>query len=374
MSKAQIFLDYVPAELREGKEWMVVYYVRHPQTGVMKRIRIRVNRIKSITERRKFGKALANEINQKLPTGWNRFIEQQAPRAYTLLTDAFNHYLNTRGGAHDTMRTYRSIVKMVELWLEHRKKKKMMVVGVDKAMCVDFLRWIIVEREVGPRTYNNYLQMCKTIWNWFIEHQFCSVNPWNGFKKKRARAKTRLPIPDHDRHRISEWFRENNRAMYVLCALMFTTGIRRTEATKLKVGDINFKDRRIDMPADITKSGKARSPFLHEWMVELLREYVGENPRSYYLIGREWRPHVKGHCPTQITDWWTKMRNTLGLRREYQLYSLRDTGIQTMLNAGVPVHVVANQFGHSSLEITSKYTVHLLPGTEAVFEEKFQGF
>lgn len=374
MSKAQIFLDYVPAELREGKEWMVVYYVRHPQTGTMKRIRIRVNRIKSITERRKFGKALAHELNQKLPTGWNHFIEQQAPRAYTLLTDAFNHYLNTRGGSHDTMRSYRSIINIVELWLEERKKKKMFVVGIDKSMCVDFLRWIIVERNVGPRTYNNYLQMCKTIWNWFIEHQFCSVNPWDGFKKKRTRKKTRLPIPDEDRRRISAWFRENNHAMYVLCALIFSTGLRRTEATKLKISHINFADRRIDVPSDITKSGESRSPFLHEWMVDMLKNYMEDSPRSYYLIGREWVPRSIRQQPSLVSYWWAKMRKELGLPAEYQLYSLRDTGIQTMLNAGVPVHVVANQFGHSSLEITSKYTVHLLPGTEAVFEEKFQGF
>lgn len=50
------------------------------------------------------------------------------------------------------------------------------------------------------------------------------------------------------------------------------------------------------------------------------------------------------------------MREALGLPTTYQFYSLKDTGITEMLEAGVPAKLVKELADHSSLEMTEKYT------------------
>ncbi len=40
-------VDYIPASLQEEKEWRIVYYAKDPQSGQLRRKRIRVGKIKS---------------------------------------------------------------------------------------------------------------------------------------------------------------------------------------------------------------------------------------------------------------------------------------------------------------------------------------
>ena len=73
---------YYPAELHENKECYISYYVLNPYNNRMIRRRVKVNRIKSITARRKFAREIVVAINQKLSSGWNPFIEQDTTRTF----------------------------------------------------------------------------------------------------------------------------------------------------------------------------------------------------------------------------------------------------------------------------------------------------
>jgi Phage integrase family. len=53
---------------------------------------------------------------------------------------------------------------------------------------------------------------------------------------------------------------------------------------------------------------------------------------------------------------WKEMRDSLKMPAAYQFYSLKDTGITEMLEAGVPAKFVKELADHHSLEMTEKYT------------------
>jgi len=376
MAKSKIFLEYVPAELSEGKEWYVRYYAKHPQSGKLTLRRIKINRIKSITERRKFGRMLVHELNVKLAEGWNPFIVLEAPKAYTLMSTALDAYLTHRGGAADTQRVYRSIISMIRTWLtESKKPKNLYIASFDKKMAIEYLQWLVTKRKVTERTWNNYMLFSRTIWNWFIEYQYCTANPFEGFKRKKVRKKTRIPLPPEERAAVKDWFLENNKTMYIACALIFAAGTRRTELTKLRVGHFDLIGRSLTLPAEITKVGTERTSLLPIWLADALIAYgLDKAPKHWYIMGRGWRCNDVAVQPKQLTDWWTRMRKALKLPEEYQLYSLRDTGVQTMLRAGVPPELVRDQFGHASISETNKYTVNVLPGTRQIMDEKVKEF
>ena len=48
----------------------------------MARVRVKVTRIKSVTERCRFARSLAREIIANLEAGWNPFVEQESARGF----------------------------------------------------------------------------------------------------------------------------------------------------------------------------------------------------------------------------------------------------------------------------------------------------
>ena len=76
------YIEYIPPKLTQGKIWYISYSCRHPLTGKMKRVRIKLNRIISINERKRIARELIASLDLKLKMGWNPFVEAAAPNGY----------------------------------------------------------------------------------------------------------------------------------------------------------------------------------------------------------------------------------------------------------------------------------------------------
>ena len=74
-AKSTMFVDYKPAELKIGKDWLIVYYSKHPVTGRLERQRLRVPVISNKKERLKHGNKIVAEINRKLAADWSPYLE-----------------------------------------------------------------------------------------------------------------------------------------------------------------------------------------------------------------------------------------------------------------------------------------------------------
>ena len=68
---------FYPAYLSTGKEWKIIYYVFNPYTNEMQRFRIKLNHIKTVSERRKIARSMIIEINQKLYQGWKSLFKRR---------------------------------------------------------------------------------------------------------------------------------------------------------------------------------------------------------------------------------------------------------------------------------------------------------
>ena len=83
-----------------------------------------------------------------------------------------------------------------------------------------------------------------------------------------------------------------------------------------------------------------------------------EAPKDWYLFSNtryEAGPRKKPMAPTRIAGTWESMREALDLPDTYQFYSLKDTGITEMLEAGVPAKYVKELADHHSLAMTERY-------------------
>jgi len=357
-----IFKNYIPAELRNSKlNWYVLYYVINPQTGKLQRKEIRVNRIRSINERKKFARKLISEINEKLYSGWNPFIEQEAPRAYTKLIDALDIYLRAKKKEFtsvDSIRTYQSYVDLFKNYIiDIAKKPDILVFSFDNYEVKNYMDYLYNVRNVSGVTYNNYKNKLITIWNYFIENLYCKVNPFLAVKRKMEKTKTRQIIDNDTRRIIKDYLIEKNDyeflAMIMLC---FHGLIRPKEICLLKSEYINLEQNIIFLPAKITKDKDDRIVTISEDLKFYLNKInISIIPKDYYIFSTSFKPGPVLKNTRDIGKKWSSLRSSLNLPMEYQFYSLKDSGIVQKFRDGINPLEIRDQAGHSTLEQTNVY-------------------
>ena len=71
---------------------------------------------------------------------------------------------------------------------------------------------------------------------------------------------------------------------------------------------------------------------------------------------------------------WIRIREDLGLPAAMQLYSLRDTGINEMLHAGIDALSVMQAADHHDLAMTTRYANHANADLVRVISSKAPSF
>ncbi len=369
-----LFIDYLPAELKPCKSrWYVQYYVKNPATGKLQRKTIKVNRIKSLTERRKYAKKLVHEINKKLETGWNPFFEQEAPKSYTKLVDALQYYLRHKQKelkSKDSIRTYKSHVEILTNFVVNIKKNPdLLVISFDAFYVREYMDYLYTERNISGKTYNNYKGIAVGIWNWMIEHLYCKVNPFLTVKKMQEEKKKRQIIDPETRIKIKDYLiRENKKEYLAMVMLCFHGLIRPKEICLLKPENIRFKERIVFLTKDMTKDKDDRIVSIsNELMKYLIDLRIDKIPKDHYIFSSGFKPGKKLIDSRPVGKEWDRMRKALKFPNEYQFYSLKDSGIVQMLMDGISPIEVRNQAGHSSLEQTNEYAKYANPtGSEQI--------
>lgn len=357
-------VTYVPAQLSAKQEWFIYYYALDPATGRLRRKRQKVNRVKNLRERRRYAYELIDRINAALRDGWSPFAPEQSQNVTISLTDAMDQFLRDRIRTveMDTARTYTSHVKMLGEWLHAEGLSRIRAHQFGKAHAQRYMNYNLDVKKVRPNTYNNYITVCRIIFEWLLDREFIGVNPFGNLRKLKSSEKNRDVIPLDVRREILEHFRKHQPGMVLTCYLLFYTEIRPTEQCKLRVKDVDLDAQLIRMPGAITKTGKGRNPTIPDVFLEYLKSLPWQTyDPDHYLVSIGFLPGPKKLNPRYISKAWTAMRERLKLPMKYKFYSLRDTGIDHMLVSGVKAIHVSRQSGHTNLEMTSLYANHISP-------------
>jgi len=353
-------LSYLPAQYYQAKISYVAYSVINPSSEQLVQKRIKLNRIKSVTERKKYARKLVIKINEKLAEGWNPFIEQEAPKSFHKLFDAIDYFLKIKAKElrYDSMRTYKSYARQLKDFLSKKHKgNQMNAIDFNRKMAVEFLNYMYVTKNVSEVAYNSHRNFGRLLFNWLIENQYCKANPYVGIKSKKEKEKIRIPITANYRDKIKQHLLQKNEYEFLaVCMLTYYTFLRPKEICLLKPGMIDLKLHLIILPPEITKNGKTRTVTIPDELKKyLLKLSLDEIDLRYYIFSTYFKPGKVLKDSRYVGKRWTKLRKEINLPKNVQFYSLKDTGIIQMLRDGISPELVRDQAGHSSLEITNKY-------------------
>lgn len=348
-----------PRLLNNALGWHIEYYVLDPVSGKLIRKRFRLNELKkqcaSAAEFKQKANQVLQELTNRLVSGWSPQGEVQSSRYYTSLFEALEKFKETKSRElrPDSMRTYKGIIKLFKEWL----KDDCVCIDFGRAQALAFMDHCYTERKVTATTWNGYLKVCRVVFGWLLDNLYIKDNPFRYIKKKRTDEKFRVVIPEADRKRIARYFEEHNPGFLLVCSLVFYSLIRPTEITRLRVRDIDKENGHIHLPVEATKCHCSRFTPIDPAILERFCAFIDGHDGDEYIFARGFRPGTNGIKKKQYLIVWERMRKELNMPDEYQLYSLRDSGIRAKLETGMDPTIVMHAAGHHNLAETTKYAI-----------------
>lgn len=361
-------LQYTPPTLYTGKEWYIGFYAFDPAADRMRRKKIKLNFIKKSSERRIYAQGLMKRLNAQLLEGWNPWINAENGNAYHTMEDVFIHYRKWADKMFvdnifrkDTYDSYISYLKNIDDWNSRRKNPSKYIYQFDSAFVRSFLDHIYIDRGNTPQTRDNYLGFIRAFSTWLVGNQYLKTKPTEGILMfgKKSRKKQRTVISEVDMMRIKEYAARNNPHFLLACYVLFYCFIRPKEMSKIKIEDISITRQTLFIPDDNAKTRKDGIVTLPQKVIQLMIDLrIFDNPAHFYLFSDNCMPGENQRMEKQFRDYWSlRVRKDLKLPATYKFYSLKDTGITSMLRR-FPSITVRDQARHASILMTDTYTPH----------------
>ncbi len=253
----------------------------------MHRQQLRINRIASISERRKFTKRLIQKINLKLANGWNPLAEQDNTKTVKLMPKAINSFMDDKRNMRpDTLRAYNNFLKIFNTFCEQKFNKDVYILMIDKSVATEYMEFVW-KKNISAVRYNNYLGFQILFFNWLIDHGYTKVNPYKLIKKKPATQKTRImDIDPRDRRKINDYLITHNKQYLLMVFLAFHSLLRPKEITFLKKEHFNTKKQYVFIEGCFSKNKNNRCASIPDVMIDLTKELLKDVRKNEHVFSK----------------------------------------------------------------------------------------
>ena len=193
--------------------------------------------------------------------------------------------------------------------------------------------------------------------NYLLGRGILAENSTNGIKNLPKQPKKRIYIPQDIRVEIEKEIATWNNGFQCLCLTIYYCMIRNTELGKMQVKLINLDENSIFIPKEISKNKKDETVTIPDDFKMILKKHIeNANPEHFLFSANNLFVGSTKMPVRKIQNNWDRLRKKLDFKKEYQFYSLKDTGITDLFLAGLPSLKIRNQARHSTVQITELYT------------------
>lgn len=144
----------------------------------------------------------------------------------------------------------------------------------------------------------------------------------------------------------------SNRKHRTILTTLYGAGLRVSELTRLKLGDID--SARMTIHVRLGKGKKDRYVPMSETLLTTLRDYWrAYRPTEWLFPGKDSRKPLTRRTVQRICE---KARASAGIRKNISPHTLRHSFATHLLEAGTDVRTIQFLLGHASLSSTGIYT------------------
>jgi len=209
----------------------------------------------------------------------------------------------------------------------------------------DYLLYLIREK----RSSSGTVTQCYCALKFFYERTL--KRKWVIEGIPRIKRERNLPVV-LDREEVESLFSVTKNIKHrAILMLIYSSGLRLTEAAHLKVSDIDSK--RMVLRIRQGKGNKDRYTILSKVALEILREYWHRyRPKEWLFAGKFTDKPLTGRSIQRVL---IKAKNRAGIKKPATVHTLRHSFATHLLEAGTDLRHIQLLLGHMSLKTTAIY-------------------
>ncbi len=199
----------------------------------------------------------------------------------------------------------------------------------------------------APGTIAREVGLIAAIFRAAVRDRLIERNPWDGVKRPRYQARTRVLSKDEQSLLVPTLNAEYAR----LFTVVLGTGLRERELLGLVPEDITGNKSILRVRSDTAKGGKARE-------VPILPEVLEALEAQIKVEGRRAGERLWGQCSSAVVKYVQAAAKRVGIP-PLCMHDLRRTFGTRCAVAGMPLPQLQRIMGHHSAEVTMRYYVHV---------------
>jgi integrase len=315
-----------------SKRWYVYYSFRNPITDKLERqtpVYSGVNLFTTLKERRAAIKILCNAVATILKNGYDPYddtLRIDTLKKYNI-PDAFKFVLDLKKNTlkENSYRDYRIRTASFEKWLLENGFQNRYITTVNKKTVMTYLNLVLSKTSAKNR--NNTRANLSMLFQALEDNDIITDNfikKINVLKATPERNKTYTTQQEAD---ILKYLKSNDLLLLLFIQFISYNHLRPIEVVRLRIKDINIKDKLIYVRA---KNKPVKTKIIPEILLNELPELDSFNHDSFLFtpkgLGLDWTTNEtdkRGY----FGDRFKKVKDSLGLSKEYGLYSFRHTFI-----------------------------------------------
>ena len=250
--------------------------------------------------------------------------------------------------------TVNSYISDITIFQEYLDSLKINYLRIDKDIIREYLK-VLGNSNYKSSSINRILSSLKNYYEYLEYKHLIEYNPLKDLN--RPKKEKRLPnfINNNDYEEIIKKSLERTdfigRRNTLLLELLYSSGIRISEALNIKIKDINMGDKSIRI---LGKGSKMRIVYFGEYAKEYLEEYlkVRNSSLEYLFLNKNNTLLTRRGAEYIISN----LVKTSLLKKKVTPHTFRHSYATEMLNNGADIRSVQELLGHSSLSTTGIYT------------------
>jgi site-specific recombinase XerD len=209
----------------------------------------------------------------------------------------------------------------------------------------EYLLYLLREKKVSTSTVNLCYHALKFLYEKTLNRM------WVMARVPRVKSLKQLPIV-LDRQEVESLFSATKNLKHrAILMLIYSSGLRLTEAAHLKITDIDSKRMLVRIKQG--KGRKDRYTILSKAALEVLREYWEQSrPKEWLFEGRLPGRPLTGRSIQRVL---IKAKDLAGIKKPATVHTLRHSFATHLLEAGTDLYHIHLLLGHRSLSTTTIY-------------------
>lgn len=331
--------------------------------------------------------------------------KQEAERAEALEKEKIRRQLSGEYEVEENMALY------IQNWLDGRRNLQDNTINVYRTYINNYIIPYFKDKQVNkikPIDVKNFLDsmhdkglssatikktynILNKFFNDQVKMKMLKENPCDLIEKPREQSKEIEVFDENELKQFLEFAEGYTRYAFAF-KLAAYTGLRRGELLALRWQDIDLERKIINVRNRVVKAKLGTDEYLQagtktsngrivSFSENLKREFI--KYKQIQQVEKETNEYEDNDlviCTqngkfVNVDNLTRIFRNTLkasGINKKLSFHALRHTHATLMLKAGVPMKVVSERLGHSSIKVTMDTYAHLLPSMDQDAVEKFE--